>query len=60
MRAESGLRSGRQRCTRNQRLGKPPTDTRDRGYAQRLAALQDARWKRWLDVQAPDRHNGFF
>jgi hypothetical protein len=46
MLAESGQRSGRQRRTRNQRLGKPPTDTRDHGYAQRLAALQDGRFFR--------------
>lgn len=43
--------------TRIKRLGKPTTDTRDAGYAQRLAALQGARWKRWLDVQAPYRRH---
>ncbi|MGQ0574686.1 MAG: class I SAM-dependent methyltransferase [Pseudonocardia sp.] len=27
------------------------------GYAQRLRTLEGARWKRWLDVQAPYRRN---
>ena len=57
MLAESGQRSGEPRRTRNQRLGKPPTDTRDHGYTQRLTTLQGARWKRWLDVQAPYRRH---
>jgi SAM-dependent methyltransferase len=35
----------------------PPSDTQSRGYAQRLARLSGARWKRWLDVQAPYRWN---
>jgi SAM-dependent methyltransferase len=32
-------------------------DTRDDSYAQRLTRLQDARWKRILNVQAPYRWN---
>lgn len=31
--------------------------TREPAYAERLAGLQTARWKRWLDVQAPYRWN---
>ncbi|HSL21785.1 MAG TPA: class I SAM-dependent methyltransferase [Vicinamibacterales bacterium] len=31
--------------------------TRGEDYAERLIALQTARWKRWLDVQAPFRWN---
>ncbi|MBZ5557722.1 MAG: class I SAM-dependent methyltransferase [Acidobacteriia bacterium] len=31
--------------------------TRAKGYADRLTRLQTARWKRWLDVQAPFRWN---
>src|SRR5690606_14183343 len=30
-------------------------DTRTAAYAERLARLEGARWKRWLDVQAPRR-----
>ena len=30
-------------------------DTRSSAYAERLDALEGARWKRWLDVQAPYR-----
>jgi len=33
----------------------PPRDTASAAYAERLAALEGARWKRWLDVQAPYR-----
>lgn len=32
-------------------------DTRDPAYSQRLAGLQGARWKRWLDVQRPYRQH---
>lgn len=32
-------------------------DTRDEAYTARLDALGGARWKRWLDVQAPYRWN---
>ena len=32
-------------------------DTRGSGYTERLDALEGARWKRWLDVQAPYRWN---
>ena len=34
-----------------------PGDTRDPAYSQRLADLQGARWKRWLDVQRPYRQH---
>jgi SAM-dependent methyltransferase len=34
-----------------------PADSRDEAYAARLERLSDARWKRWLDVQAPYRWN---
>jgi SAM-dependent methyltransferase len=34
-----------------------PNDTSGRDYAERLARLASARWKRWLDVQAPYRWN---
>jgi SAM-dependent methyltransferase len=34
-----------------------PADSRDDAYAARLARLEGARWKRWLDVQAPYRWN---
>lgn len=32
-------------------------DTRDAAYAERLERLSGARWKRWLQVQAPYRWN---
>jgi SAM-dependent methyltransferase len=32
-------------------------DTRSRAYRDRLRRLEGARWKRWLDVQAPYRWN---
>jgi 2-polyprenyl-3-methyl-5-hydroxy-6-metoxy-1,4-benzoquinol methylase len=32
-------------------------DTRSQAYAARLGGLEGARWKRWLDVQAPYRWN---
>lgn len=32
-------------------------DSRSDAYARRLARLEGARWKRWLDVQAPYRWN---
>jgi len=32
-------------------------DTRGSGYTERLDTLEGARWKRWLDVQAPYRWN---
>jgi len=32
-------------------------DTRSQAYAARLDTLEGARWKRWLDVQAPYRWN---
>lgn len=32
-------------------------DTKSEAYAERLARLGGARWKRWLDVQAPYRWN---
>jgi SAM-dependent methyltransferase len=35
----------------------PEADTREREYTDRLIRLQRARWKRWLDVQAPYRWN---
>lgn len=35
--------------------GRPGTDAPD--YAERLKSLEQARWKRWLDVQAPYRWN---
>ena len=35
--------------------GRPRTDAPD--YAERLKTLEQARWKRWLDVQAPYRWN---
>jgi SAM-dependent methyltransferase len=35
--------------------GRPRTDVPD--YAERLRTLEQARWKRWLDVQAPYRWN---
>jgi SAM-dependent methyltransferase len=35
----------------------PEADTRDREYTERLIRLQRARWKKWLDVQAPYRFN---
>ena len=35
--------------------GRPGTDAPD--YADRLKSLEQARWKRWLDVQAPYRWN---
>jgi 2-polyprenyl-3-methyl-5-hydroxy-6-metoxy-1,4-benzoquinol methylase len=35
--------------------GRPRTDVPD--YAERLKTLEQARWKRWLDVQAPYRWN---
>jgi SAM-dependent methyltransferase len=34
-----------------------PADTRGPEYAARLEQLSGARWKRWLDVQAPYRWN---
>ena len=34
-----------------------PSDTSGRDYAERLERLAGARWKRWLDVQAPYRWN---
>jgi SAM-dependent methyltransferase len=34
-----------------------PLDTGGREYAERLERLGNARWKRWLDVQAPYRWN---
>jgi SAM-dependent methyltransferase len=34
-----------------------PGSSRDDAYAARLARLEGARWKRWLDVQAPYRWN---
>jgi len=34
-----------------------PTDVRGAAYARRLERLAGARWKRWLDVQAPYRWN---
>jgi SAM-dependent methyltransferase len=34
-----------------------PRDTRAEAYAERLARLGGARWKRWLDVQRPYRWN---
>lgn len=37
------------------RAGEP--DTREESYTDRLDALEGARWKRWLDVQAPYRWN---
>jgi SAM-dependent methyltransferase len=36
---------------------KPPRDTREAAYAERLERLAGARWKRWLDVQRPYRWN---
>jgi len=33
------------------------SDTGSRAYAERLERLSGARWKRWLDVQAPYRWN---
>ena len=38
-------------------MDEPPTDTRAEEYAARLEALEGARWKRWLGVQAPYRWN---
>ena len=38
-------------------MDEPPTDTRAEEYAARLQALEGARWKRWLGVQAPYRWN---
>ncbi|WP_233159323.1 bifunctional 2-polyprenyl-6-hydroxyphenol methylase/3-demethylubiquinol 3-O-methyltransferase UbiG [Pseudonocardia sp. MH-G8] len=35
--------------------GRPGTDAPD--YAERLKTLEQARWKQWLDVQAPYRWN---
>ena len=35
----------------------PRPSTRDDAYAERLVALQERGWKRWLDVQAPYRWN---
>jgi SAM-dependent methyltransferase len=35
----------------------PPKDTRDPTYAARLAALEEAPWKRLLDVQRPYRRH---
>jgi SAM-dependent methyltransferase len=35
----------------------PRVDTGGREYAERLERLAGARWKRWLDVQAPYRWN---
>lgn len=35
--------------------GRPGTDAP--GYAERLKSLEQARWKQWLDVQAPYRWN---
>ncbi|WBB90931.1 methyltransferase type 11 [Verrucosispora sp. WMMC514] len=34
-----------------------PADTQSESYTQRLRRLSGARWKRWLDVQAPYRWN---
>lgn len=34
-----------------------PRDTRTDAYAERLAQLSGARWKRWFDVQRPYRWN---
>ena len=38
-------------------MDEPPSDTRAEEYAARLQALEGARWKRWLRVQAPYRWN---
>jgi SAM-dependent methyltransferase len=38
-------------------VDEPLTDTRAEEYAARLQALEGARWKRWLGVQAPYRWN---
>lgn len=38
-------------------MSRPPTDTRDAGYAEWLARKEGAAWKRWLGVQAPFRWN---
>lgn len=35
----------------------PRNDTRSTAYSERLARLEGAPWKRWLDVQAPYRWN---
>ena len=32
-------------------------DTQSEAYAARLDSLESARWKRWLNVQAPYRWN---
>jgi len=48
---------GRPHEAGSQRLGRPQSDTRNREYTQRLASLPEARWKRWLDVQAPYRRH---